>query len=30
MEKTTPIVGKKIDKSRLVQLEIGQIPPQAG
>ncbi|MCL7754122.1 replicative DNA helicase [Polaribacter sp. Z022] len=29
MEKTTPVTGKKIDKSRLVQLEKGKIPPQA-
>ena len=29
MEKTTPIAGKKIDKSRLISLEKGKIPPQA-
>ncbi|WP_299061026.1 replicative DNA helicase [uncultured Polaribacter sp.] len=29
MEKTTPVVGKKIDKSRLINLEKGKIPPQA-
>ncbi|PQJ72881.1 replicative DNA helicase [Polaribacter butkevichii] len=28
MEKTTPVAGKKIDKSRLVNLEKGKIPPQ--
>ena len=29
MEKTTPISGKKIDKSRIISLEKGKIPPQA-
>ncbi|MDD7913873.1 replicative DNA helicase [Polaribacter ponticola] len=29
MEKTTPKAGKKIDKSRLINLEKGKIPPQA-
>jgi replicative DNA helicase len=29
MEKTTPVAGKKIDKSRLISLEKGKIPPQA-
>jgi len=29
MEKTTPLVGKKTDKSRLISLEKGKIPPQA-
>lgn len=29
MEKTTPVSGKKIDKSRLINLEKGKIPPQA-
>jgi replicative DNA helicase len=29
MEKTTPVAGKKIDKSRLINLEKGKIPPQA-
>ena len=29
MEKTTPIAGTKIDKSRLINLEKGKIPPQA-
>ncbi|WP_036820747.1 replicative DNA helicase [Polaribacter sp. Hel1_85] len=29
MEKTTPVTGKKIDKSRLISLEKGKIPPQA-
>ena len=29
MEKTTPIAGKKIDKSRIISLEKGKIPPQA-
>ena len=29
MEKTSPVAGKKIDKSRLVNLEKGKIPPQA-
>ena len=29
MEKTTPVAGKKIDKSRIISLEKGKIPPQA-
>ena len=29
MEKATPVSGKKIDKSRLINLEKGKIPPQA-
>jgi replicative DNA helicase len=29
MEKTTPLAGKKIDKSRIISLEKGKIPPQA-
>jgi replicative DNA helicase len=29
MEKTNPIAGKKSDKSRLISLEKGKIPPQA-
>ncbi|MCI2228125.1 replicative DNA helicase [Polaribacter sp. MSW13] len=29
MEKTTTLAGKKIDKSRLISLEKGKIPPQA-
>jgi len=29
MEKTTPVSGKKIDKSRIISLEKGKIPPQA-
>ncbi|PQJ81986.1 replicative DNA helicase [Polaribacter glomeratus] len=29
MEKTNPIVGTKIDKSRIISLEKGKIPPQA-
>ena len=29
MEKATPVAGKKIDKSRLINLEKGKIPPQA-
>jgi replicative DNA helicase len=29
MEKTNPLVGKKTDKSRLISLEKGKIPPQA-
>ncbi|WP_373943185.1 replicative DNA helicase [Polaribacter sejongensis] len=29
MEKTTLVTGKKIDKSRLISLEKGKIPPQA-
>ena len=29
MEKTNPLVGTKIDKSRIISLEKGKIPPQA-
>ena len=29
MEKTTSLAGKKIDKSRIISLEKGKIPPQA-
>ena len=29
MEKTSPLTGKKIDKSRIISLEKGKIPPQA-
>ena len=28
MERTQPIQGQKIDKSRLISLEKGKIPPQ--
>ena len=29
MEKTTSLTAKKIDKSRIISLEKGKIPPQA-
>ena len=29
MEKTNPVIGRKIDKSTLINLERGKIPPQS-
>lgn len=29
MEETRPLQGKKIDKTRIISLEKGKIPPQA-